>query len=264
MPNEWEQSDAGLLLRRRLLLQGASAAAVSLLLPGRADAQGALGAILRAIPWRKIGEYVAEAAIGWGVGKVLDHFWEHPSSPKANDILPYIDHQQNWVTTTSRAEGGIEGRFGLRMNKTVVEAKKPKDADYQSVPTGLITAMDNIQLDSRIDEKYRSAASPDEAFRYWGVPTSDIVGCPVTNLPNGGTLVGLWWGQDAAGRRRFVVVRETTTYAGYIPCLHDYAERAHRVVKEGRLDLAGGRLKSLIETPAAFKYVWDDDAPSQA
>jgi hypothetical protein len=267
--NEWKRSEGGLLVPRRRLLQGASAAAVSLLLPRHANAQAAaLWELLETVPWLKIGKFVAATGISWGIGKVLDHFWDSPSSSKSDDIKKDISNQPHVITTVSGISGGVESRFGVRMNTTtLVEAKGRNEVNYRQIPAGLITAMDNIQLDVRITLKKeeRAAASPGEAFRCWGAPTNrPLVGCPVSNLPQGGTLVGLWWGQDAWGRRRFVVIRTTPTSAGYIPCLGDVAEHAYKVVSEGRLDLAGPRLGTLIQTPAAHAYLPSDDAPSQA
>ncbi|MBI5536570.1 MAG: hypothetical protein HY898_27870 [Deltaproteobacteria bacterium] len=240
--DDWVRSKQGVLLPRRGLVQGAAALAVLSVLPREAEA---------AVPWLALGRFVAAAAISWGIGKVLDHFWESAMSPRAAGIKRYIGDSARFVTTTSATTGGVEGRF----RDSLLEAKADNAVNYYIVPLGLIRAMEIVG---------REEASPSTAFAHWGPPTSHLV-YNALPLAGGGVLTGLWWGRNRQGRHRFVVVRTTRSgSAGYIPCLGDYALKAERVVRDRQIALAGPRLRRLIEDPTAHVYDSADDAPAHA
>lgn len=251
MASQWERSEAGVLLPRRRLLQGAAAAGATLALPGNAEAL---------IPWLAIGRFVAATAISWAIGKVLDHFWDGVNAPKADPIKRHISNTERFLTTPSETTRRVEARFGTQYaetgrRQTLLEAREASASTYRVIPMGFLKSMDIIAQEE---------ASPSAAFNYWGSPDDvPLVGSPL-EFADGGTLIGLWWGKSSTGRRRFVVIRTTVTkHAGYIPCLGNYAETAHKVVSQGQVNLAGDRLKRLIRDPTAHVYDPDDDAPAR-
>jgi hypothetical protein len=236
------------ILDRRTLVHGVAAGTATLALGNRADA---------AIPWLAIGKFVTATAISWGIGKVLDYFWNAPDSPKAASIIPYIKPDPYPATTPWESARDLDARFALNGGQTLIQARPSGEEDYGVLPPGLVRAMDQLRLDE---------ASPAAALHCWGAPKGnpETASLDLADV-GGGSLSGIWWGHSPEGRERYVVIRTwssgASARAAFIPCLGDYAMKASRVIKEARVDLAGPRLRRLIVTPHEHRYVSSDDAP---
>jgi hypothetical protein len=237
------------ILDRRALVHGVTAGTATLALGSRADA---------AIPWLAIGKFVTATAISWGIEKILDYFWNGPDSPKAASITPYIGNDPHPATTPWESAQNLEARFALNpRNQTLIQARRPGEEDYGILPPGLVRAMDQLELEE---------ASPAAALHCWGPPKGSPAAASMDLASSGGgSLSGIWWGFSPEGRDRYVVIRTwgagASARAAFIPCLGDYALKASRVITEARVDLAGPRLRRLIDTPHLHHYVSADDAP---
>ena len=251
-------TDAGDGISRRKLMVGAACGASCLALPTPA----------RAVPplWIAFGKFIAATAVSWGITKVLDYFWEHPASAKAEPLKSHFHDDPKLEVTPSATTGNVQAWFApvaprwkpvdrpAFEGETLLHARHVDGSRHGIVPSQFVRALDDLR---------REEATLATAFTYWGPLDGEaIVGSPLDlERFGGGSLIGVWWGRTRKGGRRFVVIRNTSVGAVYIPCINDYAEDAFRVVSEGDLTRARGRLTTLIVSPRDHRFNLKQDAP---
>lgn len=223
------------VIDRRLFMAGASAGAVSMVLPQRAEANPLL-------------RFIGGVVFTWVIEKLLDHVWD--TSSKRQKIAPYIKRE-------SVPEYTPQGR------RTYTE-DKGHSVDVQFGDGDTFSGPDNHSKMYRLPQPFLKRleierVTWDYTFMNWGAPTNTVYW---REMPDGGFLGGQWFSQI---RSRYVVMRifrDAERAPVFLPCINEYANSAHDVVRYDKKRLAGPRLADLMDRPWLYKFDKQADSPT--